>query len=248
MVVVLPDLSRPAFTDVEVLNHHGKDVASDDHPRAGADRQSANVEERVEFFAGADFPILSGRTDIEHGACRKFDVPCRHDLQPGGEVLAHPFDVDALEFTGDPRPIADDIWYEPSVTALTGISASRSGTVVFKAGGEERTELAWFDRSGAPTGTVWEPKGYVGVALSNDGTKLLAGFPGDGSERHIWLYDIPAGTLDQPDRVRPVRHVFAADRVDWHPLDWSLPAHGGDAHSPLLEPPKADAGGREQGG
>jgi len=112
-------------------------------------------------------------------------------------LIAHPFDVDALEFMGDPRPIADDIWYEPSVTALTGISASLSGTVVFKAGGEERTELVWFDRSGERTGTVWEPKGYVGMNLSNDGTKVLAGFPGDSAERNVWLYDIQTGTARQ---------------------------------------------------
>ncbi|HSG00947.1 MAG TPA: protein kinase, partial [Vicinamibacterales bacterium] len=112
-------------------------------------------------------------------------------------LVAHPFDVDALEFTGDPRPIADDLWYEPSVTALTGISASRSGTVVFKAGGEERTEFVWFDRSGERTGTVWEPRGYVGMSLSNDGTKLLTGFPGDSAERNVWLYDIPTGAARQ---------------------------------------------------
>jgi Tol biopolymer transport system component/tRNA A-37 threonylcarbamoyl transferase component Bud32 len=125
-------------------------------------------------------------------------VPSGHLLYRRDRYLvAHPFDVDTLEFTGDPRPIADDLWYEPSVTALTGIGASRSGTVVFKAGGEERTELVWFDRSGERTGTVWEPKGYVGMGLSNDGTKLLAGFPGDSAERNVWLYDIPTGTARQ---------------------------------------------------
>jgi hypothetical protein len=100
-------------------------------------------------------------------------------------------------------------------------------------GGKLGGELAWFASSehGA--------RGFCPVC----GTHVVA-----RSEHYARYYDIPAGTLDQPDRVRPVRHVFAADRVDWHPLDWSLPAHGGDAHSPLLEPPKADAGGREQGG
>jgi len=125
-------------------------------------------------------------------------VPSGHLLYRRDRYLvAHPFDVDALEFTGDPRPIADDVWYEPSVTALTSISASDTGSVVFRTGGEERTELAWFDRSGERSGTVWEPKGYVGIGLSNDGTKLLAGFPGDSAERHLWLYDIPTATARQ---------------------------------------------------
>lgn len=59
-------------------------------------------------------------------------------------------------------------------------------------------------------------------------------------------FDIPAGTLDEPDRVHPSRHVFAADRVGWHELDRSLPAHAGDARSPLVEPGASATGRKER--
>ena len=39
-------------------------------------------------------------------------------------LLAHPFDARRREFTGEARPIAEDLWYDPGVTALTNISVS----------------------------------------------------------------------------------------------------------------------------
>ena len=112
-------------------------------------------------------------------------------------LVAHPFDVRRLELTGDPRPVAEDVWYEPGVTALTNVSVSDTGLVVFRTGGPEVTELAWFHRSGQSAGTAWEARSYVTVGLSPDGRQILAGFPSEGAERHAWLYDIATATARQ---------------------------------------------------
>ncbi len=112
-------------------------------------------------------------------------------------LIAHPFDVDRLELTGDPTPLAEDVWYEPGVTALVNVSASDTGTVLFRTGGPETSDLAWFDRSGQRIGNVWEPKSFVTVGLSPDGRQVLTGFPDQGPERHVWLYDIPSATARQ---------------------------------------------------
>jgi eukaryotic-like serine/threonine-protein kinase len=112
-------------------------------------------------------------------------------------LVAHPFDARRLELTGDPRPVAEDVWYEPGVTALTNVSVSDTGTLVFRTGGPEVTELAWFDRSGQSAGTAWEARSYVTVGLSPDGRQILTGFPGEGAERHAWLYDIATATARQ---------------------------------------------------
>jgi eukaryotic-like serine/threonine-protein kinase len=112
-------------------------------------------------------------------------------------LVAHPFDAHRLELTGDPRPVAEDVWHEPGVTALTNISVSATSTVVFRTGGPEVTELAWFDRSGQSAGTAWEARSYVTVGLSPDGKQILAGFPSHGAERHAWLYDIATATARQ---------------------------------------------------
>ena len=76
-------------------------------------------------------------------------------------LVAHPFDARRLEFTGEPRPIAEDVWYDPGVTAQTNVSASANGIVTFRTGGVEVSDLAWYDRQGRLAGTEWEAKGFA---------------------------------------------------------------------------------------
>ena len=102
-----------------------------------------------------------------------------------------------------------------------------------------RERVAW---EGEPAWFASSEHGARGFCATC-GTHVLA-----RSAHYERYYDIPAGTLDQPDRVRPLRHVFAVDRVGWHELDWSLPAHAADAGSSLIEPPNAVSGAKERGG
>ena len=112
-------------------------------------------------------------------------------------LVAHPFDTRRLELTGEPRPIAEDVWYDPGVTAQTNVSASANGIVTFRTGGVELSDLAWFDRQGRLVGTEWEAKGFTALGLSPDGKQILTTFPGQGVERHAWLYDRAAATARQ---------------------------------------------------
>ncbi|HYN01226.1 MAG TPA: protein kinase [Vicinamibacteria bacterium] len=112
-------------------------------------------------------------------------------------LVAHPFDARRLEFTGEPRPIAEDVWYDPGVTAQTNVSASANGIVTFRTGGVELSDLAWYDRQGRLAGTEWEAKGFASLSLSRDGRQILATFPGQGVERHVWLYDRATATARQ---------------------------------------------------
>jgi hypothetical protein len=112
-------------------------------------------------------------------------------------LVAHPFDTRRLEFTGEPRPIAEDVWYDPGVTAQTNVSASANGIVTFRTGGVELSDLAWYDRQGRLVSTEWEAKGFTALGLSPDGKQILTTFPGQGVERHAWLYDRAAATARQ---------------------------------------------------
>ena len=112
-------------------------------------------------------------------------------------LVAHPFDTRRLEFTGEPRPIAEDVWYDPGVTAQTNLSVSANGIVTFRTGGVELSDLAWFDRQGRLVGTEWEAKGFTALGLSPDGRQILTTFPGQGVERHAWLYDRATATARQ---------------------------------------------------
>jgi Tol biopolymer transport system component len=128
-------------------------------------------------------------------------------------LVAHAFDARRLELLGDPKPVAEDLWYDPGVTSLTNLSVSSTGTLVFRTGGEEVSDLAWFGRRGQARGVVWEPKGFVTVALSPDGTQILTGFPGQGVERHSWLYDVATATARQVTSVGDIAggNVFSGD-------------------------------------
>ncbi|HEY6509848.1 MAG TPA: hypothetical protein VIY56_17620, partial [Vicinamibacterales bacterium] len=128
-------------------------------------------------------------------------------------LVAHRFDSDRLELTGDAVTIAEDIWYEPALTAATNISASSAGTLVFRAGGPEETDLAWFTRTGQPAGTVWEPKAFNTIDISPDGTQLITALPGKGVERDTWLYDLTSETARQITSVGDLggTAIFSSD-------------------------------------
>jgi hypothetical protein len=81
-------------------------------------------------------------------------------------------------------------------------------------------EPAWYASS------TWGRRGFCRVC----GTHVLA-----GSQHYERYWDITAGSLDEPDLVNPVRHVFAGDKVKWFDIADALPAHVEDARSALLE-------------
>jgi Tol biopolymer transport system component len=96
-----------------------------------------------------------------------------------GLVFAQHFDLMGLEVTGQPFPVAEGVWsFRPS--ARVSVSAT-GGVLAYINASLANTELAWFDRSGRPIGTVGEPAPYAGqgprispdganVALTRDGT------------------------------------------------------------------------------
>jgi serine/threonine protein kinase/Tol biopolymer transport system component len=158
-------------------------------------------------------------------------------------LVAHPFDRRSLEFAGDPRTIAEDLWFEPGVTAQTNFSVSRTGTLTFRTGGPEMSDLAWFTRDGRRQELVWEPNSFVTLGLSPDGTQVLTGFPSRGVEREAWLYDPSTGTARQiptegdvagnavfsPDGTRALIGLFANARF----RPWLARLGSGAAPEPL---------------
>ncbi len=50
-------------------------------------------------------------------------------------------------------------------------------------------------------------------------------------------YEVTAGSLDHPELVTPVAHVYAPSRIPWMIMNDGLPRHIEDARSPLLDQP-----------
>ncbi len=76
--------------------------------------------------------------------------------------------------------------------------------------------------------SAWAERGFCAAC----GTHVLA-----RSDHYRRYWDITAGSLDEPQRISPERHVFAGDKVTWIDITDTLPAHVGDATSPLCRQP-----------
>ena len=118
-----------------------------------------------------------------------------------GTLLAHPFDVGTLEFTGEPVPIAEHVQYFYP-TGWTPFSASES-LLAYQAG-EVASQLVWFDRNGRELGKVGPPGRYEKPRLSPDEKKVAVGMvdPRTGT-LDIWTHDLTRGLAARVTSSKP---------------------------------------------
>jgi Tol biopolymer transport system component/tRNA A-37 threonylcarbamoyl transferase component Bud32 len=115
-----------------------------------------------------------------------------HLLYVDANVLtARPFDLDALEFSGDPITLAEDV--TQSVDSLWGgalFSVSQTGNLLFVRGARETRDevrIQWFDRDGTVLETGDDVEPYNDLRLSGDDRSLLVTM-GDPSD--VWIHDL----------------------------------------------------------
>ncbi|MEW6363835.1 MAG: serine/threonine-protein kinase [Acidobacteriota bacterium] len=82
-------------------------------------------------------------------------------------LFAQPFDPEGLQLSGEPAPLADDLWVSPWGFATAWVSGE---TLVYLAGPPWRSQLTWFDRSGRESGRLGDPAEIVTFDLSPGGT------------------------------------------------------------------------------
>ncbi|HEX7792782.1 MAG TPA: hypothetical protein VF456_00450 [Vicinamibacterales bacterium] len=109
-----------------------------------------------------------------------------------GLVFAQHFDLTRLEVTGEPFPVAEGVWsFRPSqrlsVSATSGVLAYINASLA-------NTELAWFDRSGRPIGTVGAPgpNQAQGPRIAPDGAYVAIAHGSTGGE--VWVTRLADGT------------------------------------------------------
>ena len=124
-------------------------------------------------------------------------------------LVAHPFDAESGELTGDPMPLAQDLGVD--AIGLAHFSASRNGVLVFRGGEAGGGAYQWVDRNGQPEAApLMDAADFGAFDLSPDGRWLA--FERRGSEgSDIWIRDLTRGTSS--------RFTFA-DGDDTAPL-WS---------------------------
>ena len=107
-------------------------------------------------------------------------------------VLAQHFDLTRLEVTGEPFPVAEGVW-SSLPNARASVSAT-GGVLAYINASLANTELAWFDRTGRPIGTVGEPGPNQGQSprIAPDGADVAIAHGSEGGG--VWLTRLADGT------------------------------------------------------
>ncbi len=130
-------------------------------------------------------------------------------------LLAQAFDPQSLRLSGEPLPVAEQVWHDSTVPGLASFSASGNGVLAFRSGGARGTQLTWYDRAGKPLGTVGQPGAYRDPALSPDEKRVV-----------VPKLDPQTGTLDLW-LFETSRDI--SSRLTFHPLNEGTPLWSPDA-------------------
>ena len=108
-------------------------------------------------------------------------------------LMARPFDVSTLKFSGEAFPVAEDVTLLAPGTVAGVFSASQNGILAFQRGrgGGGGLRLMWRDREGRELQPVGEPGSIDELQLSPDGTRAMFGLTDAGSgTQDIWIFDL----------------------------------------------------------
>lgn len=128
-----------------------------------------------------------------------------------GTLMAHPFDPDKLELTGDAQPIAEDVSFIGTFSRSL-FTLSPDGKMIFRTG-EFRTgsRIIVFDSTGQALDTIGDWDEQYTTRLSPDGQFLATDIADQGGSNNvvdIWIHDIARGikrrmTFDSLDCLTP---------------------------------------------
>jgi Tol biopolymer transport system component len=110
-------------------------------------------------------------------------------------LLAVPFDANALEIRGEGTIVTDGV-LRNSNNGFAAFSVSGEGTLVFARdiGAIPNTSFKWADRNGDVTQTPVEPAPMFDyLELSPDGTRAAVLMPGSTGDEEVWVVDLVRG-------------------------------------------------------
>jgi len=114
-----------------------------------------------------------------------------------GNLMVVPFDLAALEVTGDSVPVVQGV--SQTATGYVDYAISESGMLVYVPGSVQQAHkhtLVWVDREGRETLVTEEKRPFAIFRISPDG-KRVALSVGDESGRYISLYDFEADSFNR---------------------------------------------------
>jgi eukaryotic-like serine/threonine-protein kinase len=118
----------------------------------------------------------------------------------GTTVFAQRLDVDRLQLTGSPFPVAESIALRSAAgSQVAALSASASGRIAYRTGtAASERQFIWFDRSGREVGKLGEPidGNPLSPSLSTDQRRLVF-HRAIGGNVDLWMFDIGRGVLSR---------------------------------------------------
>ncbi|MBI3668115.1 MAG: serine/threonine-protein kinase [Acidobacteria bacterium] len=164
----------------------------------------------------------------------------------GRTLMGQAFDAKAVRITGEPFPVAEQVWYDETIPGLTSFSVSESGVLAYRSGGIRTKQLVWYDRTGKPLGAVGPPGPYRDPWLSPDEKRMaLTRVDPQTGTQDIWLFELSRGissrfTFHPSDDATPLwspdgsRIIFASNR-DGPPNLYQKASSGAGNEEPLLK-------------
>jgi Tol biopolymer transport system component len=155
----------------------------------------------------------------------------------GRALLAQRLDINRATLVGEPVTVDNEV--AVNNFERSAVSVSATGMVAYRTGGARQRQLAWFDASGKPLGTVGPPDATWGrPRVSPDGQRVIVARTVQGNQ-DLWMLDA----------MRPSRFTFDAATDDisiWSPdgtriVFTSTRTGGGDLYEKL-----ASGAGAEQ--
>ena len=110
-----------------------------------------------------------------------------------GTLLAQRFDASLSALSGEPIPIARNVFTDPSGGAA--FSASPDGAIAYRTDPHNgMTQFKWIDRNGRPLEDVGAPGHYRNPVLSPDGTRIAVEVTNaQNGTQDVWLINADSG-------------------------------------------------------
>ncbi len=177
---------------------------------AGPEASSAKAEESSWGTLLSDQAAVYAFTP-DTGAVRKILDSATEAIyvEPGylvyiqdSNLMLQPFDPDALELTGEPRPIATNVQYD-HLRLFLQLDIVAAGTLVYQAIPEmPGMRLAWLDRRGGETPIPAEPFSLFDARVSPDGRRAAVSITDPHNAKWLEKIDLERGfrsRINPPD-------------------------------------------------
>ncbi|MCP5114814.1 MAG: hypothetical protein GY953_28630, partial [bacterium] len=111
-------------------------------------------------------------------------------------LMAQPFDVGRLEFSGEVFPVVDGVDRVGNLNYY-GFYASANGSLVYFDSALRHSQMTWFDRQGNQTASVGDPAFVMSVSLAPDEKRAAVAMSDSIHEPDIWLVEFGRGVVSR---------------------------------------------------